>query len=186
MISANQFKNGITITFDGNLYSIIWFQPVKPAKGGGFVRTRLKSLKDGLILERNFRSEDKVEEAFIEDRQLHYQYKSGEMYHFMDLETYEDWVLPKQIIGDCADFMKENMELTGSLYDGKIIDVRMPTTIELKVVYTEPGVKGDTARQALKPAKLQTGATVQVPLFVNEGDVIKIDTRTHEYVGRVQ
>lgn len=184
MISANQFKNGITVVLDGNLYAITWFQPVKPAKGGGFVRTKLKSLKDGSVLERNFRSEDTIEEAFIEGRQLHYQYNSGNMYHFMDLETYEDWILPKQILGKASDFLKENMELTGSLYNGNIIDVRMPTTIELKIAYTEPGIKGDTARQALKSAKVETGAMVLVPLFINEGDVIKIDTRTYEYAGR--
>ena len=186
MISPNQFKNGITIVLDGNLYTLTWFQPVKPAKGGGFVRTKLKSLKDGAVLERNFRSEDNVEEAFIEDRQLQYQYNADNMYHFMDLETYEGWILPKQILGDSANFLKEDMEITGSLYGGKIIDIKLPTTIELKVTYTEPGVKGDTARQSLKPARLETGAAVNVPLFINEGDVIKIDTRTYEYVGRVQ
>ena len=184
MISANEFKNGITIVLDGNLYSIVYFQPVKPAKGGGFVRTKLKSIRDGSVLERNFKSEDTVEEAFIEDRGLHYQYASGNMYHFMDLETYEDWVLPKQILGSAADFLKEDMQITGSLYNGKIIDIKLATTIELKVTYTEPGIKGDTARQALKPAKLETGATVQVPLFINEGDVIKVDTRAFEYAGR--
>jgi len=184
MISANEFKNGMTIVLDNNLYSIVYFQPVKPAKGGGFVRTKLKSLKDGSVLERTFKSEDTVEGAFIEGRGLQYQYNSGDMYHFMDVETYEDWVLPKQILGKAADFLKEDMQITGSLYDGKIIDVKLPTTIELKVVYTEPGIKGDTARQALKPAKLETGAAVQVPLFINENDVIKIDTRTYEYAGR--
>ena len=185
MISANKFKNGITIVLDGTLYAIIWFQPVKPAKGGGFVRARLKSLKDGSVLERNFKSEDMVQEAFIEDRQLHYQYSSGDLYHFMDLETYEDCILSRQILGDAANFLKEDMQISGSLYDGKIIDIKLPTTIELKITYTEPGVKGDTARQSLKPATLETGAVVQVPLFVNEGDVIKIDTRTYEYSGRV-
>ena len=186
MISANEFKNGITIVLDGNLYSIAYFQPVKTAKGGGFVRTKLKSLKDGSVLERNFKSEDTVEEAFIEARGLHYQYNSDGMYHFMDVETYEDWVLPKQILGDAADFLKEDLEITGSLYNSKIIDIKLPTTIELKVAYTEPGIKGDTARQALKPARLETGATVQVPLFINEGDIIKIDTRNYEYAGRAQ
>ena len=121
----------------------------------------------------------------MEDRQLQYQYRSGDSYHFMDLQTYEDWILPKQILLDAADFLKENTQITGCLYNGKIIDVKLTTTIELKVVYTEPGIKGDTARQALKPAKLETGATVQVPLFINEGDTIKVDTRTYEYAGRV-
>jgi len=185
MISPNQFKNGMTIVMEGALYSIAWFQPVKPAKGGGFVRTKLKSLKDGSVLERNFKSEDNIEEAFIEDRQLHYQYSSEDMFHFMDLETYEDLAISRKILGETADFLKENMELTGSLYDGKMIDIKLPTTIELKVVYTEPGIKGDTARQSLKPAKLETGAMVQVPLFINEGDIVKIDTRSFEYSGRV-
>jgi len=186
MISPNQFKNGMTIVLDGNLYAVAWFQPVKPAKGGGFVRTKLKSLKDGSVLERNFKSEDNIEEAYIEDRQLQYQYHADNMYHFMDMETYEDCMLSKQILGDSADFLKEDMEITGSLYEGKVIDIKLPTTIDLKVTYTEPGVKGDTARQSVKPATLETGAVVQVPLFVNEGDIIRIDTRTHEYAGRVQ
>jgi len=137
------------------------------------------------VLERNFRSEDTIEEAFLEDRQLHYQYNSEGHYHFMDLETYEDWVLPRDILGENANYLKENMELTGSLYQGKIIDIKLPVFVELKVVSTEPGIKGDTARQALKPAVVESGATVQVPLFINEGDVIKIDTRTYEYAGRL-
>jgi len=184
MISPNQFKNGITILLDGNLFSIVWFQPVKPAKGGGFVRTKLKSLKDGAIHERNFKSEENIEEAFLEDRPLQFQYKSGGQYHFMDLKTYEDWVLPKQIMGESANFIKENMEIIGCLYENKIIDIKLPVFIELKVAHTEPGIKGDTARQSLKPATLETGATIQVALFINEGDTVKIDTRTYEYAGR--
>jgi elongation factor P len=184
MISPNQFKNGITIVLDGDLYTVTWFQPVKPAKGGGFVRTKLKKLKDGTVHERNFKSEENIEEAFLEERMLQYQYNSSDMYHFMDLETYEDWVLPRQILGGSANYIKENMELAGELYNGKIIDIKLPVFVELKVTATQVGIKGDTARQALKPATLETGATVQVPLFINEGDVIKIDTRTYEYAGR--
>lgn len=184
MISPNQFKNGMTIVLDTALYTILWFQPVKPAKGGGFVRTKLKSLKDGTVHERNFKSEENIEAAFLEDRQLHYQYKSADMYHFLDLETYEDWILPRQILGENADFLKENLELSGCLYQGRIIDVKLPVFIDLKVTYTEPAVKGDTARQALKPATLETGATIQVPLFINTGDTVKVDTRTYEYGGR--
>jgi len=184
MISPNQFKNGITIVLDGALYTVTWFQPVKPAKGGGFVRTKLKSLKDGSVLERNFRSEDNVEEAFLEDRQLQYHYCSSDQYHFMDLETYEGWVLSKQIMGESVDFLKENMQITGCLYEGKIISVKLPVFIELEVASTEPAIKGDTAKQALKPATLETGAVVQVPLFINIGDIVKVDTRNYEYAGR--
>lgn len=184
MISPNQFKNGITIVLDGMLYKIIWFQPVKPAKGGGFVRTKMKKFKDGTVHERNFKSEETIEEAFLENRQLQYQYHSQDAYHFMDTESYEDWVLSKEVLGDSVDYLKEDMHITGSLYNGEIIDITLPVFVELKVTHTEPGIKGDTARQALKPATLQTGATIQVPLFVNEGDIIKIDTRTHEYAGR--
>lgn len=184
MISPNQFKNGITIVLDGMLYKIIWFQPVKPAKGGGFVRTKMKKFKDGTVHERNFKSEEAIEEAFLENRQLQYQYHSQDAYHFMDTESYEDWVLSKEVLGDSVDYLKEGMHITGSLYNGEIIDITLPVFVELKVTHTEPGIKGDTARQALKPATLQTGATIQVPLFVNEGDIIKIDTRTHEYAGR--
>jgi elongation factor P len=185
MISPNQFKNGMTIVLEGDLYTVTWFQPVKPAKGGGFVRTKLKNLKTGAVLERNFKSEENIEEAFLEDKLLQYQYNSGDLYHFMDLETYEDWVLQKNILGENVKYLKENMELTGELYNGKIIDIRLPVFVELKITGTEPGIKGDTARQALKPAVLETGATIQVPLFINEGDTIKIDTRTFEYAGRV-
>ena len=185
MISPNKFKNGMTIVLEGDLYTVTWFQPVKPAKGGGFVRTKLKNLKTGAVLERNFKSEENIEEAFLEDKLLQYQYNSGDLYHFMDLETYEDWVLQKNILGENVKYLKENMELTGELYNGKIIDIRLPVFVELKITGTEPGIKGDTARQALKPAVLETGATIQVPLFINEGDTIKIDTRTFEYAGRV-
>lgn len=184
MISPNQFKNGMTIVLDGVLYTIIWFQPVKPAKGGGFVRTKMRALKDGNVHERNFKSEENIEEAFLEDRLLQYHYNSADLYHFMDLETYEDWVLSKQILGDSINFLKENIQITGCLYEGKIINIKMPVFIELKVTHAEPGIKGDTARQALKPATLETGATVQVPLFINVGDTVKIDTRTYEYAGR--
>lgn len=184
MLSPNQFKNGMTIVLDGVLYTLVWFQPVKPAKGGGFVRTKLKCLKDGNIHERNFKSEENIEEAFLEDRQLQYQYQSDGQYHFMDLETYDGWALPKDILGKAADYLKENAQIAGLLYNGKIIDIKLPVFIELKVTHTEPGIKGDTARQALKPATLETGASAQVPLFINEGDTIKIDTRTYEYAGR--
>ncbi len=186
MISPNQFKNGMTIVLDSNLYTIVWFQPVKPAKGGGFVRTKLKSLKDGTIHERNFKSEDNIQEAFLEDRQLHFQYSSDGMYHFMDLETFEDRALPGKILGEAAHFIREDMELTGCLYNNQIIDIKLPVFIELEVIHTEPGIKGDTARQALKPATLKTGAVVQVPLFINQGDIVKIDTRTYEYAGRAK
>ncbi len=184
MISPNQFKNGITIVLEGALYTVTWFQPVKPAKGGGFVRTKLKSLKDGSVLERNFRSEDNIEEAYLEDRQLQYQYCSGDQYHFMDLGTYEEWALSKQILGDSVKYLKEDMQITGCLYEGKIINIKLPVFIELKVTQTEPAIKGDTSKQALKPATLESGATIQVPLFINIGDVIKVDTRTFEYGGR--
>lgn len=149
MISPNQFKNGMTIVLEGDLYTVTWFQPVKPAKGGGFVRTKLKNLKTGAVLERNFKSEENIEEAFLEDKLLQYQYNSGDLYHFMDLETYEDWVLQKNILGENVKYLKENMELTGELYNGKIIDIRLPVFVELKITGTEPGIKGDTARQAL-------------------------------------
>ena len=184
MITPNQFKNGITIVLGETLYTILWFQHVKPGKGGGFVRTKIKCLKDGSVHERTFKSEESIKEAFLEDRQLQYQYHSADIYHFMDTETYEDWILPKQVLGDSVDFLKENIQITGYLYDDKIIDIKLPFFIELMVTHTEPGIKGDTARQALKPATLETGAVVQVPLFINAGDTIKIDTRTYKYAGR--
>jgi len=185
MISTNQFKNGVSIIVDGELYIIVDFQHVKPGKGGAFVRTRLKNIRSGNTMERNFRAGEKFEEAFIETKKLQFSYRAGSSYHFMDQETFDDVSLDESQLPEIKNFLKENMILTASLYDKKIVDISLPMFIELKVVEAEPGIKGDTAKSTLKPVKLESGATISVPLFIEIGDTIKIDTRSKEYVGRV-
>lgn len=185
MISTNQFKNGVSIIVDGDLYIIVEFQHVKPGKGGAFVRTRLKNMRSGNTIERNFRAGEKFEEAFIESKKLQFSYRSANSYHFMDQETFDEIIWDEDQLADIKDFLKENMVITASLYNKKIIDLSLPMFVELQVVEAEPGIKGDTAKATLKPVKLETGATVFVPLFVEVGNTIKIDTRRKEYVGRV-
>lgn len=184
MISTSQFKNGMTIKMDGRLYTILEFQHVKPGKGGAFVRTKLKSLSDGAVTDKTFRVGQLVEEAFIEGRRLLFTYKDGEVYHFMDQSTYEDMVIAVEILGGVKGFLKENTEVAASLHEGQIVGVTLPTFVELKVSYTEPGFRGDTVHGGSKPARLETGVTIQVPLFINQGDIVKVDTRGGEYVGR--
>ncbi len=185
MISTNQFRNGVSIIAEGDLYIIVEFQHVKPGKGGAFVRTRLKNMLTGNIMERNFRSGEKFEEAFIENKKLQFSYRAGNSYHFMDQETYDEVVLDESQLPSLKDFLKENMIITASFYNKKIVDISLPMFIELKVTESEPAVKGDTAKSTLKPVKLETGATIFVPLFIEIGDTIKIDTRSKEYISRV-
>lgn len=185
MISANEIKNGMTIIFEGNLYIVQWFQHVKPGKGGAFVKTKLKNLKTGAVLDRTFRSGETVEQAFLEEKEMEYLYQDAENFCFMDTSTYEQAPLAGEIIGDGVKFLKENVRVKVVYYEGKIVGVELPTFAELKVVETEPGFKGDTVSGGYKPATLETGAVVQVPLFIKAGDVLKIDTRTAEYIQRV-
>ncbi len=184
-ISTNDFRSGISIILDGEVYTIVESQHVKPGKGGAFVRTKLKNLKTGYVLDKTFKAEEKIERAYVEKKKMQYLYNDGEYYHFMDLENYEQYSLPKEAIKDIVKFLKENIEVLGTIYEGTPITVELPNFIELKVVETEPGFKGDTASGGGKPATLETGAVIQVPFFVNVGDVVKIDTRTGEYVERV-
>ena len=171
---------------DGDIYTIVEFQHVKPGKGGGFSRTKLKSLNNGAVVERTFRSGDKVEEVRIEKREMQYLYAEGEdQYVFMDTETYEQTAIGKALIGDATDFLLENATAFVLVTDDKPIGVELPNFVELTVTATEPGVKGDTATNAVKPATLETGAVVSVPLFVNQGAKLRIDTRTGQYVERV-
>jgi len=185
MISVNEIKNGMTIIYEGNLYIVQWFQHVKPGKGGAFVKTRLKNLKTGAVLDRTFRSGETVEQAFLEEKEMEYLYRDAENYWFMDTSTYEQIPLSGELIGDGAQFLKENTKVNVVYYEGKIVGVELPTFVELKVVETEPGFKGDTVTGGYKPATLESGAVVQVPLFIKIGDVLKIDTRTSEYIQRV-
>lgn len=185
MISTSEFKNGLTIKLEGQLFQIIEFQHVKPGKGGAFVRTKLRSLTTGNVLEKTFRAGEKVEDAFIEYKKLQFLYSSGDEYHFMDQQTFEQVQLSAQQLGDVIHYLKENMIVTASSYEGKLISIEPPIFVELKVVEAEPGLKGDTAKSGTKSVKLETGYVIQVPLFVETGNIIKIDTRTGEYVERV-
>jgi elongation factor P len=186
MISSNDFRNGVTILIDGQLWTVIEFLHVKPGKGSAFVRTRLKNVKTGATVERTFRAGEKLERATVDNRDMQMLYNDADGYHFMDNETYENVTIQRDLIGDPADFLKDGMKVAVQFHDGVPIGVDLPAHVELKVEETDPGFKGDTATGATKPAKLETGASVQVPLFVNPGDVIRIDTRDRRYISRVQ
>jgi elongation factor P len=186
MISSNDFRNGVTIVIDGQLWTVIEFLHVKPGKGSAFVRTRLKNVKTGATVERTFRAGEKLERATVDNRDMQMLYNDADGYHFMDKETYENVTLQRELIGDPADFLKDGMTIAVQFHDGTPIGTDLPAHVELRVEETDPGFKGDTATGTTKPAKLETGATVNVPLFVNPGDVIRIDTRDRRYIGRVQ
>ena len=185
MIATSDFRNGMKIEFEGEPYYIVEFQHVKPGKGGAFVRTRIKHMRTGAVQERNFRSGDKFEVPDIEELEMQYLYQDGDQYVMMDTKTYEQRFLTKEQLGDYRLFMKENCDVTILFYRGEPIGVELPTFVEIEVAKAEPGVKGDRTSTGTKPVVLATGATVQAPLFVNEGDVLKIDTRTGEYIERV-
>jgi elongation factor P len=185
MISAGEFRNGITIELDGELYVINDFQHVKPGKGAAFVRTTLKNLVTGSVVERTFRPTEKMPRAHIERKDMQYLYNDGQLYYFMDTETYEQTELNASDVGETLRFVKENEMVKILSHNGAVFGIEPPIFVELAVKETEPGFKGDTATGATKPAVMETGATVKVPLFINIGDVIKIDTRTGEYLGRV-
>ncbi len=185
MATTSEFRNGMVIRLEGELFTIVEFQHVKPGKGMGFVRTRLKNVRTGAVLDRTFRSGDQVEEVRLERREMQYLYRSDDLLHFMDTETYEQVSISADLAGDAVLFLKEG-DTASVLMDGDTpVGVEVPYFVDLKVVDTEPGVRGDTATGGSKPAKLETGLVVQVPLFVEEGDVIRIDTRTREYIERV-
>ncbi len=185
MISASDFRNGVTIEIDGNVCQIIEFQHVKPGKGAAFVRTKLKDIINGGVKETTFRPTEKFPQARIDKKDMQYLYQDGDIYNFMDSETYEQIGLTSDQVGDSLKFVKENETCKVSSYNGSVFAVEPPMFVELAITETEPGFKGDTATGATKPATVETGANVSVPLFVNEGDVIKIDTRTGEYLSRV-
>ncbi|NLX91062.1 MAG: elongation factor P [Firmicutes bacterium] len=185
MISSNDFQTGLTIELDGEIYMVIEFQHVKPGKGAAFVRSKLKNLRSGSITEKTFRAGEKVARALIEKKEMEYLYNAGEEYIFMDTESYEQVSLTANQLGDNLNFLKENMRLLVMVFKGEVIGVELPHSVELAVVETEPGFKGDTAAGGSKPAKLETGFVVQVPFFINEGDILRIDTRTGEYLERV-
>ena len=185
MISAGDFRNGVTLEIEGNIYQILEFQHVKPGKGAAFVRTKLKNIISGGVIEKTFRPTEKFPKAHIERKDMQYLYSDGELYHFMDVETYDQIALNEDAIGDSLKFVKENEMVKICSHKGNVFAVEPPLFVELAIIDTEPGFKGDTATGATKPATVETGAVVYVPLFVEMGDVLKIDTRTGEYLSRV-
>jgi translation elongation factor P len=184
MITAGDFRNGVTFEMDGNVYSIVEFQHVKPGKGAAFVRTKIKNVINGGVTERTFNPTEKFPTAFIERKDMQYSYNDGDLYYFMDLETYDQIPINRSVLGDNFKFVKEEMVCKILSYKGNAFGIEPPYFVDLKVTKTDPGFKGDTATNATKPATLETGAEIRVPLFIDEGEMIRIDTRTGEYMER--
>ena len=184
MISAGDFRNGVTFEMDGQVVSIIEFQHVKPGKGAAFVRTKIRNVITGSVVEKTFNPNDKYPTAFIDRKDMEYSYNDGDLYFFMDTETWEQIPINASILGDSFKFVKENMTCKVLSYKGNVFGVEPPNFVELKVTQTDPGFAGNTATNATKPATLETGAEIKVPLFIEEGEMIQIDTRTGEYLGR--
>ena len=184
-LSINDVKSGVTIVVDKIVYMVVDAQHVKPGKGAAFVRAKMRNMKTGNIQEQTFRGDEKIEAAFVEERKLQYQYHSGTMYHFMDQENFEEIAIPEGSIGDRKSFLKDNLEVLGYFYKEDTLTINLPNFIEFTITHTEPGIKGDTAKSGTKPAEIETGATIQVPLFIDVDDRIKVDTRTGSYVERV-
>lgn len=186
MITTADFRNGMTIELDGNLLNIVYFQHVKPGKGGAFVRTRLKNLKTGAVIEKTFRAGEKVELAILDKRRMQYLYRDGSDFVFMDLETYEQMSIGEEEVGSAAQFLVEGITVDVPLYEGKPVGVEPPVFVDMEVIEAAPGVKGDTASGGSKPATLVTGLVVNVPFFIEVGNKVKVDTRSGEYVERVE
>jgi translation elongation factor P len=185
MVSAGDFRNGLTIEMDNNIYQVIEFQHVKPGKGAAFVRTKLRNIKSGGVVEKTFRPTEKCPQAHIDRKDMQYLYSDGELYNFMDVETFDQFGLNEESVGDSLKFVKENEMVKMLSHNGQVFAIEPPLFVDLEITETEPGFKGDTAQGATKPAVVETGATVYVPLFVEQGDRIQIDTRTGEYLKRV-
>ncbi len=184
-VDTSRFRNGLKIELDGEPFAIVFFQHVKPGKGGAFVRTKVKNLKTGRVLDRRFRSGEKVKEADIEERKLQFLYQDGDQLVFMDNETYEQTPFNAEQVGDARKYLQENLNVDVIFWRGQPLTIELPAFIEARIKRCDPGVKGDTAQGGTKPATLETGAVVQVPLFIKEGETVRVDTRTGEYVERV-
>jgi elongation factor P len=184
-LSISDLRPSINICYNNELYTILECEHAKLARGSAFCRVKLKNLRTSSVCELTLRDSDNIEEAFIEERKLQFLYREGDSFHFLDLETYEDLMLNKERIEDKIIWLKDNLELTGLFYNNELINLKLPDTVELKVIETEPGFKGDTVKMATKPAKLETGVVISVPIFINVGDLIKVDTRTKQYLGRL-
>lgn len=185
MISTNDFKTGVTIELGGDVYTVVYFQHVKPGKGAAFVRSKLKNVKTGATIDRTFRAGEKVGRAHVERREMQYLYGTGDSMIFMDTETFEQTSFPEEQLGDAVRFLKENMMIYVIVHRGETIGIELPNFVELAIAKTDPGLRGDTVSGATKRAVLETGAEVQVPLFIEEGDLIRVDTRSGEYMERV-
>ncbi len=185
MIDAGELKKGITIMLDGQLYQVLDYNHIKIGRGSAQIRIRLRDIKGGHTIERSFQASEKFAKVFLERRPVQFLYSDGDLYHFMDSETYDQFAVEKNLMGDALNYLKENMNLEIVIYKGSAIGVELPVSVELKVTETGPGFKGNTASAGGKPAKLETGITIQVPFFINTGDIIKVDTRTGEYLERV-
>jgi len=186
MVSAGDFRNGVTFEMEGNVFSIIEFQHVKPGKGAAFVRTKIRNVISGSVVEKTFNPSDKFPTAFIERKDMEYSYEDGGLVYFMDNETYEQVPISRDVLGDSFKFVKENMTCKVMSYKGNVFGIEPPTFVELTITETDPGFRGDTATNATKPAILETGAQIRVPLFIDQGETIRIDTRTGEYMERVK
>jgi len=185
VISTNDFRTGLTIELEGEVYQVIEFQHVKPGKGSAFVRSKLRNMRTGAVIEKTFNAGEKVPRARIDRREMQYLYNDGKEYNFMDMETYDQITITAEQLGDAVKYLKENMSIQVLNFQGKSLGVELPNFVELEVVETAPGIKGDTASGGSKPATLETGAVVQVPFFINVGDKLQIDTRTGNYIKRV-
>lgn len=185
MIDVNELRKGVTFTMDGELYKVLEYQHYKPGRGNAIIRTKLRNLRTGAIIQQNFVSGDRVEDIRIDRRGVQYLYTDGDLYYFMDTETYEQTALPAKVLEEQIPYLKEGMELMLTTYEGEALEVELPTTVDLKVIEAEMAIAGDTATNVLKKVKVETGLEVQAPLFVEVGDVIRVDTRTGEYVTRV-
>lgn len=184
MINATEIKKGIVIKIDDELYLVVDYQHITPGNWRGMVQAKIKNLKQGNIVQKRFRSTDKLENVFLEYRTMEYLYQDGENYCFMDTENYEQTVLPKEVVEDAIPYMKLNSQAKIAFYEGRAISIELPTSVVLQVVETDPGMKGDTVVNVYKPAKLETGLVIKVPLYINNGEMVKVDTRTGEFLGR--
>jgi elongation factor P len=185
-VSVTNLRGGLLVELDGTVFSIIEYQHVKPGKGGAFVRTKMRNVKQGKVVERTFKASEKLEVADVDKKEVQFQYRAGDEYHFMDMNTFEDVVLPSEALGENLNYLTEGMELEVWIYQGEPIGIEMPITVELEVTEAPPAFKGNTASGNNKPVTLETGLVVQVPYFIESGDVLKIDTRTGDYIERVK
>lgn len=183
-LSINEIKQGVTILVDEVVWLVVDTEHVKPGKGAAFVRAKMRNLKNGSIQEKTFRGDEKINEAFVEERKLQYLYSSGALFHFMDQENFEEITVSEESLGEKKKFLKDNLEVVGYFYKDETLNINLPNFIEFTITNTEPGIKGDTAKSGTKPATIETGASIQVPLFIDSGDRIKVDTRTGTYIER--